>query len=82
MSRAWRNFWKDTLFLVCLLLALGSAGGFEIGAFSLGRWLLYTAGFVLLAGCCLRPQNHTRRRAPAGKVISLHGKLPRRPSAA
>ena len=49
MRKTWIHFWKDTLFLVCLLLALGSAGGFETGAFSLGRWIAYTVGFVLLA---------------------------------
>ena len=83
MRKTWIYFWKDTLFLVCLLLALGSAGGFETGAFSLGRWIAYTVGFVLLAGCCLLSNPGQKQPRRARNVVPLSGKhTPHRPTAA
>ncbi len=83
MRTTWLQFWKDILFLVCLLLALGSAGGFEIGAFSLGRWIAYTVGFVFLAGCCLCTNPAKERPRKARNMVHFSRKhTPHRPTAA
>ena len=66
----WVQMGKDTLFLVFLLLALGSAGGLETAVLSFAAWMLYTIGFLFLAVWCLHPWKRQvwKKASPCGRM--------------